>query len=440
MSLISAATCSLQVVARRLGSALFALAIAAGCASPSSLAAPPAIGSGGRNAPAQRGKPYVVIVSYDGFRADYLDRYPTPNLHRVIANGVRAHALIPAFPTKTFPNHYTIATGLYPEHHGIVANAFYDRERRDTYTSSTSSDAQDGSWYRGEPIWVTAERQGMVAGAFVWPGSEAAIGGIRPTHWKAYDGATPDSIRVDSVLTWLRQPADRRPHLIMLYMGDVDVAAHRVGPDAPEVEQAVSVVDRAIGRLLDGVAALPLRDSLYLLLVSDHGLAGYTPNEYVVIEQLVDTIAVRVADVGPVANLHVPGGVEEARAVRDAVNRDLKHGRAYLRAQVPARLHYSTDPRIGDVVIIMNEPYVLGYGAKAPKPGTHGQHGWDPASASMHGIFVAQGPGVSRGARIPAFDNVEIYSLVAELLELRAAARTDGRSGRLRSMLMPRGR
>ena len=377
------------------------------------------------------------MVSFDGFRADYLDRYPTPNLHRVIANGVRADALIPAFPSKTFPNHYTIATGLYPEHHGIVANAFYDPQRHDTYTASTPSDAQEGSWYRGEPIWVTAERQGMVAGAFIWPGSEAAIQGIRPTHWKPYDQTTPDSTRVDSALAWLRLPADRRPHLIALYMGDVDLVAHRAGPDAPEVIPAVDVVDRAIGRLLDGVASLAVRDSLYLLLVSDHGLAAYAPSEYVAIEQLVDTMVVRVADVGPVANLHVAGGIASARVTRDSINRALQHGRAYLRADVPARLHYSKDPRIGDIVIIMDEPYVLGYAAKIPKPGTHGQHGWDPSSPSMHGIFVVQGPAVAHGVRIPAFDNIDIYPFLTELLGLRAARPIDGRASHLRSFTLP---
>jgi predicted AlkP superfamily pyrophosphatase or phosphodiesterase len=376
------------------------------------------------------------MVSFDGFRADYLDRYPVPNLHRVIANGARAEALIPAFPSKTFPNHYTIATGLTPEHHGIVANAFYDPARRDTYSASTARDAQDGSWYRGEPIWVTAERQGMVTGAFVWPGSEAAIQGIRPTHWKPYDQTTPDSTRVDSVLSWLRLPAPRRPHLVVLYMGDVDVAAHRVGPDAPEVSAAAATVDAAVGRLLDGMSTLPIADSLYLVLVSDHGLAAYTANEYVAIERLVDTLAVRVADVGPVANLHVTGGVAAARVVRDSVNRVLGHGRAYLRGEVPSRLHYSADPRIGDVVIITDEPYVLGYAAKAPKPGIHGLHGWDPASLSMHAIFVVQGPGIPRGVRIPAFENVDIYPWLTEVLGLQSARSVDGQAGRLRAMLM----
>jgi predicted AlkP superfamily pyrophosphatase or phosphodiesterase len=416
--------------------ALIALALVAGCGSPPFTTIAPSRGSGGINALEQRGKPYVVMISFDGFRADYLDRHATPNLHRVIANGVRVDALIPAFPSKTFPNHYTIATGLYPEHHGIVANAFYDPQRRDTYTASTAKDAQDGRWYRGEPIWVTAERQGMVAGAFIWPGSEAAIQGVRPTHWKAYEQTTPDTARVDSVLAWLRLAPDRRPHLIALYMGDVDVVAHRVGPDAPEIIPAVAVVDQAIGRLLDGLAALDVRDSVYLLLVSDHGLAAYTPSEYVAIDRLVDTNVVRVADVGPVANLHVPGGVDASRHLRDSINKILEHGRAYLRADVPARLHYSVDPRIGDVVIIMDEPYVLGYAAKVPKPGTHGQHGWDPASPSMHGIFIVQGPGIPRGVRIPAFDNVDIYPFLTELLGLRAAQPIDGAAGRLRALAL----
>jgi predicted AlkP superfamily pyrophosphatase or phosphodiesterase len=396
-------------------------------------------GSGGVNAPGQRTKPYVVLISLDGFRADYLDSLEPPSFARLLQHGVRAKGLVPVFPSTTFPNHYAIVTGMYAEHHGIVANTFYDPERRQEYSFRDASTVRDGTWYRGEPLWVTAERQGMVAAAFYWPGSEAAIDGIRPTIAKPYDGSVPDSVRVDSVLAWLRLPAERRPHIVTLYMGEVDEAGHRWGPLSPQVKDAVREVDAMLGRLLDGIEALPVRDSVYLVVVSDHGMARYTPQQYVLLDRLIDTSGITVASTGPVANLHVSGGPARAAAVRDSINRVLGHGRAYLRAELPARLHYGADPRVGDVVVVMEEPYQIGLSSRRPRlPG--GNHGWDPAYDDMHGILVVFGPGVRAGVTLPDVENVEIYPFMAELLGLSPAAGIDGHPGRLRGMVMVGGR
>jgi predicted AlkP superfamily pyrophosphatase or phosphodiesterase len=391
-------------------------------------------GTGGVNRADQQGKPYIVLVSFDGFRADYLDRYPAPNFQRVVRRGVRAEGLVPVFPSKTFPNHYSIVTGLYAEHHGLVANSFYDPARGESYSISNRDAVMDGSWYRGEPIWVTAERQGMVAASYFWVGSEADVAGVRPTFWKPYDGAVPNEARVDSVLAWLRLPPARRPHVVTLYFSEVDDAGHRHGPDAPELGAAILNVDRALGRLLDGLDALPHGRAVTLVLVSDHGMAAYTPDHAVALETLIDTTGVRVADFGPNANLHVRGGPERARAVRDTLNRRLRHGRAYLRTELPARLHYSADPRIGDVVVVMDVPYLINPRARLPRSGG-GTHGWDPAAREMHGLFLAMGPGLKVGATIPAFVNVEIYPFLAETLGLRPAPALDGRAGWLRGQL-----
>jgi predicted AlkP superfamily pyrophosphatase or phosphodiesterase len=393
-------------------------------------------GSGGLNAPSQREKPYVIIVGFDGFRWDYLDRFNPPNFRRVIARGVRADGLIPVFPSKTFPNHYSIVTGLYAENHGIVANAFYDPARGRTYSLGDRESVTDGTWYRGEPIWVTAETQGMVAACFFWPGSEAAIKGVRPTFWNEYDDRIPNDRRVDTVIGWLRQPVETRPHVITLYFSDVDTASHD-GLSSDALRDAVLRVDRALGRLLTGIDSLPTRALIYLVLVSDHGMTDTSAAQTTLLGTLIDVRDLVVPDSGPVANIHVSGGEARARVVRDALNAKLEHGRAYLRAEIPDRLRYRGDPRIGDVVAIMQEHYMLALprpGAR-PRASSFGMHGWDPALESMHGIFVASGPGIAGGARIPRFENVHIYPWLVHLLGLRPAAPLDGDAERLRALI-----
>src|SRR5687767_8370331 len=182
----------------------------------------PAHGSGGINRAEHLAKPSLVLLSFDGFRADYLNRFDLPNFRRFIARGTRADAMRPVFPSTTFPNHYSLVTGLHPGHHGIVENGFFDPARNAAYSFRNEATVTDGSWYGGEPIWVTAERQGMVAASFFWPGSEAAIKGVRPTSWNKYDGTIPNADRVATVLEWLRRPAEQRPHVITLYFSDVD--------------------------------------------------------------------------------------------------------------------------------------------------------------------------------------------------------------------------
>jgi predicted AlkP superfamily pyrophosphatase or phosphodiesterase len=410
----------------------------AGCAGVQPAPSPPAPGladgSRGGNLPQHWEAPYVILVSFDGFRHDYQERVDTPNFDRVSAGGVTAEGLIPVFPSKTFPNHYTIVTGMYADAHGIVSNSFFEPERGEQYSIGIRETVEDGTWYRGEPIWVTAERQGMVAASYFWVGSEADIQGIQPTIWKPYDGSVPNAARVDSVLAWLRLPAHQRPHVVTLYFSDVDDAGHRHGPFAPEVDHAVASVDSALGRLLDGIEALPIRDQVYVLLVSDHGMAAAGPETAVAFESFIDMEGIVVGDSGPAANLHVEGGPARARQVRDALNAGLEHGRAYLRADVPRHLHYRADPRIGDVVVLMDEHYQIRPQDRMPRS-AGGTHGWDPTLPSMHGIFLAMGPGIRPGARIPAFEAVHIYPLLTEILGLTPGPDVQGRPGWLRGLI-----
>jgi predicted AlkP superfamily pyrophosphatase or phosphodiesterase len=390
--------------------------------------------TGGLNAPAQRDKPYVILISFDGFKPEYLDRIELPNFRRVTSAGVRAEGMIPVFPTKTFPNHYSIVTGLYADRHGLVGNSIWDPARAAGYGMRDSLAVRDPAWYRGEPIWVTAEKQGMVSASYFWVATEAPIGGVAPTIWKRYDVRVPIRSRVDSVLSWLALPAERRPHMITLYFSDTDGAGHEHGPLSPQVDTAAWRVDAALGHLLDGVDRLPLRDRTYFVLVSDHGMSEQSPRWHVGLDTLIDLRGVRLYDPGPNVNLHVEGGVARARVLRDSINRRMRHGRAYLRQEIPARLHYREDPRIGEMIVIMEEHFTIGRAERPPREGS-ATHGWDNQLRSMHALFVASGPGIPAGKTIPPFENVDVYPWLAEVLRLKPASGIDGRPGRLAALI-----
>ena len=279
--------------------------------------------------------PYVVLVSFDAFRHDYFKRYHPEALTEIAERGVRASAMIPSFPSKTFPNHYTLATGLYPGHNGIVGNTFYDPSRDQWYHNNDSAAVGDGTWYGGEPIWVTAERNGVKAGTFYWAGSEAEIKGRRPSYWVLYDKKVPNASRVDSVVSWLRKPPSARPHLVCIYFSMVDDTTHKFGPDAPQTAVAVAAVDHALRRLLDSIAVLPFRDSMNVVVVSDHGMASTPASQVIPVGNLVlgaamDTTGILMSDNGPTMSLWFRGDSSRLARARSAL------GEREARACVPA--------------------------------------------------------------------------------------------------------
>ena len=395
-------------------------------------------GTGGVNAPETLDKPYVVLVSFDGFRHDYLDLYATPSFDRVAARGVIADALVPPYPSLTFPAHYTIATGLHPERHGLVGNRFFDPDRGAEYNYRDRGDVEDGTWYGGEPIWVTAETQGMVAAAMLFVGTEADVGGVRPTFWTRYADRGSRRERVDQVLDWLALPPRRRPHLVTLYFSSVDGAGHRAGPASSAVAEAVEQVDAALGRLLDGIDALPHGGAVSVVLLSDHGMAATRPGGTIDLSAVADLRGVRAVVSGPGANLFVAGGAARARAVRDDVNDGigggLTGGRAYLRSEVPAALRYRDSPRIGDVVVVADPGFMFDLGSPPPPAG---MHGWDPRHPDMHGIFLAAGPDIGPDQRIGPVDSVDLYPFLARLLRLVPNPDVDGDPAALAPVLLP---
>lgn len=391
-------------------------------------------GSGGINRFDQQNKRYVILVSLDGFRADYLDRFDLPNFRSIIQHGVRAEGLIPVFPSITTPNHYSIATGLYPEHHGLVGNVFYDPTREQVFYDAQTR--RDGTWYRGQPIWITAETQGMVTACYFWLECEAHIHGIRPSYVQPYDERIPNSLRVDQILAWLQLPVERRPHLLTLYMSDLDDAGHRFGIDSPEIGFAAQAVDQALGVLLDRLNSLSILEQIFVVIVSDHGMLSVQRDQFVWMDDLIQekTANEWMGTLGSYASLHLDPAVHDPVKTRNQLNQSLRHGRAYLREDLPESLHYRHDRRIGDVVIVMDLPYLILWKEYEPAI-LGGEHGWNPAHPEMHGIFVAMGPGVKQGATIPAFENIHIYPFLAEQLQLTIPKDIDGRAGWLKDLI-----
>lgn len=388
---------------------------------------------------ARRDAPYLVLVSIDGFRHDYLDRYPTPALQRIAERGVRAKSLRPVWPTLTFPNHYSIATGLYPAEHGIIANDFMSASRDAWYRYKQRDTVQDGRWYGGEPVWVTAERAGLGSAAFYFVGTEAPVNGISPTDWRPFDASVPGEARVAQALAWLRLPEDERPHVITLYFEHVDDASHRYGPASAECVASIQTVDRWLGQLLDGIDALALANRTTIVVVSDHGQSRYRQDvEPLVLSDLLPLDNIDIVESGPVSLLYLRNAdKDDARAVRDMINEHWQHGMAYLPVDAPAGWQLADSPRMADVVLQAEPGYaVISHRDKAGKMSA-GDHGWAPDFADMHGIFVASGPLIPAGRRIATIDAVDVYPLMLKALDLpdRRTERNRGRPSPLLELL-----
>ncbi len=392
-------------------------------------------GSGGSNAADRLDTPTLVLVSLDGFRWDWMLRQATPALDRIAQNGVRADAMIPVYPTLTFPNHYSIATGLYPARHGLVGNRFYSRDRERFYSLRDRRAVEDGAWYEGEPIWVAAERAGLVSAAYFFVGTEAAIDGISPTYWHPFNASIAGNRRVDQVIEWLGMPDETRPRMITLYFEDVDETAHDTGVDSPQTGDAVRRVDGYLERLLTGIDELGIADELYLIVVSDHGLSRYRGVETFVIAKHVDLEGIRAVDHGPVTFLYLDEpDLSRARAIADRINERWRYGQAVIPGEAPSGWQVLRGSRFADV-IVQADPRASVVSVERSDRLSYGDHGWPPDFRDMHGIFLAMGPRLPRGQRIPAVNAVDVYPLMRAILELPPAGDIDGNAERLVPLL-----
>lgn len=370
----------------------------------------------------------VILVSIDGFSPDYLGKGQTPVLDGLVAGGAFG-SMRPSFPSVTFPNHYTLVTGLHSDHHGVVGNRFTDAQ----LGAFTMASKESGFWDQGEPVWVTAEKAGVRTGTMFWPGSEVEIHGVRPSQWAPFDQGMPGDARVDRLLSWLDLPVDQRPELETLYFDIVDTAGHRNGPDAPETRAAAASVDASIGRLIEGLKARGLYDRTMLVVVSDHGMAATSPERVVWIDDIIDPAALKIGYGGAVLTAD-PAPGREAEVQQKLVGRH-PHMECWNKADVPARLVYGSNPRVAQIVCLVETGWLT---ATRDRPVTRagGAHGYDNQAPEMAAIFIAHGPGVVAGRRLTDLDSVDVQPFLARMLGIAAPA-GDGRAQDTLPVTMP---
>ncbi len=361
-------------------------------------------------------KQAVVLISLDAFRWDYLDRPPAKNLRALAARGVRAERMVPSYPSLTFPNHYTIVTGLYPEHHGIVANNISDSVLGEFRMSDTTA-VRNPAWWGGEPIWVTAIRQGLRAGSVFWPGSEAPIEGVLPSRYMRFDDKFSETARVDSVLTWLTLPGREAMSLVTLYYSDVDHAGHAYGPATPQVDSAIAQVDSMVGLVVKGIAARGLSDRVNVIVVADHGMAAIAPERSIFLDDYIDMKDVTMIDWGPIGAMRPKPG--KLAAVYAKLHNVSSHFAVYHKADVPARFHYNKNPRITPLVLIAQDGWTITTHTRRPPSG--GAHGYDNQLLDMGALFVAAGPAFKQGITVTPFQNIHVYDLLCSILGLKPA-------------------
>lgn len=385
----------------------------------------------------RRGAPLrdpVILVSIDGFRADYLDRGLTPTLAALAADGVRADAMKPSFPTLTFPNHYTLVTGLTPDHHGIVNNRMVDPVSGKTFVYKDADSIADPAWWGGEPLWVSVEKQGRHAATMFWPGSDVAIDGVRPSLWRHFDGKlTPDQ-RVDQLLRWTDLPADARPSFYTLYLEQVDHAGHDDGPDSPEVNAAMREIDASLARLVDGLKARGLFDRTNVVIVSDHGMTSTAPERQIYLDDLVNLDEAGFVTGGILAGMNPKPA--DAATIERTILAPHDHMRCWRKSDVPARLHYGTNARVPALLCLADDGWIVTTHDDAAKRKhfSLGEHGYDNDDPKMQAMFIAHGPAFKEGLRVPEFDNVDVYPLLAHLLVIPPRP-NDGNFDDVRAML-----
>jgi predicted AlkP superfamily pyrophosphatase or phosphodiesterase len=361
----------------------------------------------------------VVLVSVDGLPADLLGTGVMPTLEALAAEGVRAEWMNPSFPTLTFPNHYTLVTGLRPDHHGIVHNNMLDPSLG-RFVSKEDS-AHDGRWWGGEPIWVTLQKQGGIAGTMFWPGSRAQIAGQRPRYSRAFDKTLTADARVDQLLAWLDLPAAERPQLLTVYFDQYDVAAHSSGTRSDPALATLREIDASLARLRRGLHERGLAARTDLVVVSDHGMADVPREQLVLLDDLLDVAQYDIESWGTFIGLR-PHADSIAAVERTFLGRH-DHFECWRKSELPARWRYGTHPRIPPIICQSQTGWRVQARAQSlwPQP-IRGEHGFAPEDPSMRAVFVASGPSFRRGAVLPAFDNVDLYPLLAHLLRVRPAA------------------
>jgi len=368
----------------------------------------------------------LLLVSFDGFRYDYLSKTDTPNFDRLVETGVISDGLIPIFPSKTFPNYYAIATGLYPENNGFISNSMYDPDMDARFSMRDRDAVENPEWYQGEPIWNTVEKNGKKSGTMFWVGSETPIQDMRPTHWKTYDQGMPDSARIDSVVKWLSYDDPDQVDLATLYFHFVDGQGHRFGTDSPEVIEAIKRADDLMGYLVQQMDENNLLDKTNLLVVSDHGMTNVSRERIVILDEMIDPNDLDIIEYSPSLMANIKN--KDPEATYNALKENEKNFKVYLKEGIPEHYHLKEHPRVPDLLMVADIGYTINtqeyFDTRDDYP-SGAVHGYDNSEKEMHALFIANGPDFKSGYKMKAFENIHLYELMAHLLNIDPAE-TDG--------------
>ncbi len=371
--------------------------------------------------PQQSFKPTLILVSFDGVRYDYPSLTQTPALDQIEENGIKANGLKTSFPSKTFPNHLSIVTGLFPENHGIIANRIYDDTTNKFYTLGGNA-VTESKWYQGEPIWVTAEKQGLKTATFFWPGSEAKINGFRPTYYKAYEHQFSYEKRVEQILDWLDLSDDKRPQFLTLYFDEPDSSGHRYGPASSEALIALENVDKQLLNLLQGIKSRNLEDKVNLMVVSDHGMTSLSRDKVLFLDDYIDMDNVKIIDYSAVVAIRPREG--ETESVYQKLKDVHPHMQVYRKGEIPEKYHYNNYKFIQPIIGVLD----LGWSATTHSSfdshtnyPSKGSHGFDPDNQEMNAIFYATGPAFKKGVQLSVIQNTNLYELMCAILKITPA-------------------
>ena len=361
-------------------------------------------------------QPPLILVSLDGYRADYLDRGHSSVLATLAAEGVHAKGLRPVFPSLTYPNHYTLVTGLYPDQHGMVNNTMRDPVLGNFSPSNRAANTDGRWWDEAEPIWITAEKQGLRTASFFYPGTQAEIHGKRPSFWQLFDSSVQPDARVDQALAWLDLPPDQRPAFVSLYFEQADVAAHNYGPGSLQVDEALVTVDAALGRLVEGLRQRGMFETSNLIVLSDHGMSATSPERVVLLDQFVNVDHIELVSSIVNAGINPKPGYEAE--VENALLKPHAHLQCWKKSSVPKKFHYGHNARIPAIVCLTDEGWMVTTAATASKTAHPplGEHGYNNDDPQMRALFVAHGPSFKQHLLVPVFDNIHVYALLAELM------------------------
>jgi ectonucleotide pyrophosphatase/phosphodiesterase family member 5 len=375
-------------------------------------------------------KPYVILISFDAFRWDYLNRGLSPNLEKIRQQGVSALSFRPSFPSKTFPNHISIITGMYPAHHGIIQNGFGNLFNNSVYKMSDSNSVRDAKWYLGEAFWETAERQGIITASYFWPGSEVTLPYKHPTYFQKYEHLKPYEQRVDGVIEWLKLPAEKRPHFITAYFHETDSQGHEYGPNAPQTNEAIKRLDYITGYILKKLDEIKMRDSVNIIILSDHGMTDVSTEKVINTEKIINDASCKVYDDGPIQ--FIEPQKDKVKETYEKLKKNENHYKVYLRDDVPQYYHFNDNPFIGTIVVIAD----LGWSAVKNKRQEHaekekGNHGFDNNQTDMHGIFLATGPNFKKDYHTGTLWNIDIYPLLCKIFGIYPRTNIDGDINRI---------